>query len=306
MRRWALLPILLLVFAVAEVGAHAVTRARVPAKGDWQAASRFVRTQWQPRDLIVAAPTWADPLVREVLGDRIDLAMAGRSDLAPYERMWALSIRGQQPEEAQARTASEQRAFGGVRVLRFDLGKSPVRYDFVQHARDAQVSVVAKGLERRCEFGRQSAPRNGGLGVGVLPPRARFDCAPTRGIWVAPVVLEDLNIRARYCIYAPPPAGKTLRLRFPDVALHDRIVVYGGLYYEHERMREGGPVDLRVVIQGHEKARMTHRDGDGYKRIEVPTQPGRAEVIFEVSASDPRKRSFCFAASVREGPERSP
>ena len=61
---------------------------------------RYVKPRLRPRDLVSVAPDWADPLLREVLGTDIDLAMAGRSDTSFYERLWSLSIRGARPAEA--------------------------------------------------------------------------------------------------------------------------------------------------------------------------------------------------------------
>jgi hypothetical protein len=245
--------------------------------------------------------------MREVLGDRVDLAMAGRSDDAAYERLWALSIRGARPPEARSAKPTFERAFGAVRVLRWELGPSPVRYAFIEHVHDAEVSVVRHGEPRSCPFGRHSAPAGGGLGVGVLPPVERFGCPGRSGSWVAPVVLEDLDLSPRHCIYAPPPGPEPLRVTFRDVPLAARIVFYGGLYYEHERMREGGPVLARVLVDGREVGRMTHRDGDGWKRLILPTGGGRGSVTVEVSAPSPVRRSFCFSASVRaDDARRSP
>ena len=65
----------LLAFPLVEVSAHAVTRARVPSGDDFGAAAAFVRGEFRPHDAIVAAPAWVDPIVRQVLGDRIDLEL---------------------------------------------------------------------------------------------------------------------------------------------------------------------------------------------------------------------------------------
>src|SRR5262245_17013720 len=93
-RALASLPwIALLLFPVVELTAHAGARAAVVPPADFRAAARFVRARLGPRDLIASAPSWTDPLLRNAIGDRIDLAMAGRSDSAAYERLWSFSIR---------------------------------------------------------------------------------------------------------------------------------------------------------------------------------------------------------------------
>jgi hypothetical protein len=292
----------LLAFPVVEVSAHALTRARVPALSEWREAAAFVRGRLQARDAIVAAPAWSDPRLRQVLGDRIDLAMAGRSDLSGYARLWALSIRGALPAEAPARPPALARSFGRVRVLRWDLGKSPVRHDFVRELYRAKVRWVGRRGGGGCEL-RQHAPfRGGGLGRGVFAPALRFGCAGgAQGGWVAPIVMEDLALKPRYCAYHPLGRRERIEVAFHDVPLGDRLQLYAGLYYEHERMREGGPIELRVRIDGAAAGTLVHRDGDGWKAMALPMRGGRGDVAFEVVADERRGRHFCWAASTREG-----
>lgn len=298
--------IALLAFALVEVGAHAATRARVPDPGDWRDAAAFVRAEWRARDLVTVAPAWADPLLRQALGDRVDLAMAGRSDTAAYARLWALVIRDARVSDAPASEPEVTRSFGPVTVKRWKLPAPTVGYDFVARVRDADVRLVARDGERACPWSRFRPPRGGGLGFGVLDPAERFACDTRPGApWVAAVVMEDLDLQPRHCVrQAPAGAASPVHVRYRDVPLAAGILFHGGLYYEDERMREGGPVIARVRVDGEVAATMTHVDGDGWKRMWVAT-PGRAgrrgEVAIEVTAARPRKRSFCWAASVRTG-----
>jgi hypothetical protein len=277
-----------------EVGAHVATRAAVPTRAEYQQAAAYVRSQLQPKDLIVAAPGWTDPLVRAQLGDRMDLAMAGRSDVAAYERLWSLSIRGARPVDAPKSAPLEQREFGGVRVQRWSLPPSSVAFDFTAHAQQAEVSVGT----RACRWQKLRPARGGGLGYGVLPPVERFQC-DGRGPWVAAVVMEDLDLQPRHCIFQPPGVGTPSRVVFRGVELREQLSFYGGVYYEHERMRQGPPIFATVHVNGKPIGRMQHRDGDGWERLLLPTQPGWAEVAIDVVSSTKKQRSFCWAASVR-------
>jgi hypothetical protein len=287
----------LLLFALCEVAAHAATVARVPSPRDWQDAARFVRGQLEANDLITSAPSWTDPLLRQVLGDRIDLAMAGRSDSGAYDRVWSLSIRGAHPPELRAHPPDFTHSFGRVLVERAALPARKVVFDLVRALPDAEVSIVADGRERACKLGTFAPGRGGGLGLGALPTRERFDCG--RGLWIAAVVLEDLALQPRYCVRQPPAAGAVTRVRLHDVPLADRFVFYGGLYYEDERMRERPDVHARVLAGDHELLRMTHHDGDGWKRTEAPTPGGTADITVEVSAPVAEKRTFCWTATTR-------
>lgn len=291
----------LLGFALLEVSAHAITRRNVAEEADWQAAAAHVRQAMQPGDMLTAAPGWADPQLRRVLGDRMSLAMAGPSDTAGYKRLWGLSIRGARPVRAPAGKPQEDTSFGAVRVRRWDLPGPVVHFDLVSSLRRASVSMD----ERPCRWGKHPPARGGGLGKGVLYPTERFQCGRKRPwLFVATVVMEDLDLQPRHCVWQHPAGNATIAVTYDDVPLAERIVFYGGLYYEHERMREGGPVHARVFVDGKLVGQMIHEDGDGWKRLEFLTAGGErlGQIRIEVSAANPRKRSFCWSATVR-GPE---
>ena len=54
--------------AVVETTVVLVARSRA-RHADWAAAAAAVRAGFRPGDLIVAAPAWADPILRAELGD---------------------------------------------------------------------------------------------------------------------------------------------------------------------------------------------------------------------------------------------
>ena len=297
----------MLALALVELVGHFVVRARVPDHGDWHRAAEYVRSRFRDGDLIVSAPAWTDPLLRRVIGDRITPAMAGRSDLAPFERLWVLSIRGHRaPEEAGQSDPDDAHRFGQVLVRRWDLGPSPVIFDFTEHVMDAHVELVGQDASARPCPKQTSRTYGGGLGAGPLWPRERFRCDPRRGwLWVGETITEDLALRPRRCIWQHAPApGEVMRTTFRDVPRGDRIVLYAGLYYEHERHEAGGDIAVRLLVDGEEVGRMAHHDGDGWLRMEaVPVAADAArrtgEVAVEVSATHPHQRSLCWAATSR-------
>jgi hypothetical protein len=290
-----LLWIALIALPVTEVALHFRARAAVPARSDWERAAQRVRSELAPKDLIVSAPGWTDPLLRAVLGDRIGPAMAGRSDLAGFERLWSLGIRGARPAEAGARAPALTEVFGAVTVERYDLGPATVRSDLVDRLGSAEVSSGS----RPCPKKRLPPARGGGLGNGVLPPVERFQCDGA-GTWIAEVVLEDLGITPRRCVFQPPGVGAPTRVLLRDVELSEQLVLYGGLYYEHERMRQGAPVVVTVLANDRPLGTLTHHDGDGWEKLALATQPGRVDLAIEVRSTSRKQRGFCWAASVRE------
>jgi hypothetical protein len=297
---WLLLPAI----AIVEIAGHGVVRSRVVGDDDWARAAERVRSEWRTGDLIVAAPEWADPLVRRELGDLITLEDAGRADTAQYDRLWALSIRGHRPAEAPDGAPELSEQVGSVRILRWNLPLGGVLYDFVEHVPEARVSMMSGGRPRNCRW-QHSRAMGGGLGWGAIVPEYRHSCDSGRTAWVGATVQDTLDLRPRYCVWQHPAGAEPVRATFPSVPLGDRIVFYGDLYYEDERHLDHGPIDVVIRIEDEEIGRMTHRDGDGWKRIEASTEwpmrrgRDRADVTIEVSASAAEKRSFCWAATTR-------
>lgn len=302
--------LLLLALAIVEVVGHLVVRARVVDDADWAAAAERVRREHRAGDLVVVAPEWADPVLRRHLGDVISLADAGRSDLAPFERLWVLSIRGHLAPETPDGPPELDEQIGRVRVLRWALPPSPVLYDLVEHVRDARVTMIDGEREVPCPWRDEGRARGGGLGAGPVTPAGRHSCDARRPwLWVGATVQDDLDLRPRYCVWQHPAGPSPIRATFDDVPLGDSLVLYGDIYYEHERDREHGPVHVAVRVDGEVVGRMAHADGDGWKRMVAATQrPGRprrerGQISIEVSAPNPHLRSMCWAATTRREAE---
>ncbi len=293
-----------LAIALVEIVGHYVVRARVVDDDHWAEASAVIRGRWEPGDLVVPAPEWSDPLMRRELGDLLGLSDVGRSDLATHRRLWTMSIRGHRPREAPDEEPDFQQQVGPILVLRWDLDPDRVLYDFVEHVERAAVTID----DRPCRW-QVGRPRGGGLGGGPIEAGARHVCDPQRSwLWVGATVEEDLHLQPRHCIWQHPAAPEVIAATFEDVPLGDRLVLAGGLYYEHERMLEHGPLSVAVFLEGAEIGRMVHRDGEGWKAMSVstrvPSRPAsdRGDIRVEVTAPDPNLRTFCWAASTREAP----
>ena len=294
---------LLLAVAVVELLALPVRTSRVATPEDFQAAAEFVRSEYRAQDAISVAPEWADPWLRWSLGDRISLADAGRSDLSAYSRLWMVSLRGLDATQRPSEEPELDRLFGRVRVRRWPLPKPTVSFDFARSVREAKVFRETNGQLQQCPWQSVPSPRRGGLGTGVLFPTERFVCEPRRPwLFVAPVVLEDLDLNPRYCLWQHPQGREPIVARFDNVRLQDELVFEGGLYYEHERDLERGPVHVKVRFNDKDAGRLIHSDGDGWKRLVIDTHNQRGAIVnvsVEVSADNPHLRSFCWNATTR-------
>lgn len=303
--------------ALAELVALWVRVGSVPSDAALANAAALVRNEWRPSDAVVIAPDWADPLLRQQLGDLMGVKVAAREDLAPFDRLWVLSLRGRRAPEAPPREPDFRRAIANVVVERYDLAPSPVLSDLVDALPNAAVEFLQEGVPVPCRYmPRASGIQRGGLGFGPAVPRARFVCGAGSGsTWVGTTVIEDLSLAPRRCVLTQPRPNEPVRIRYQNVPLGRELVLYAGLYYEDERNETGAPVTLRVYIDGRERAAFVHRDGDGMKRYVLEMQPNaltagqaaapaRADLSLEIEADDNIRRSFCWAGSTRDAQRR--
>ncbi len=299
--------LLLVAFALAltEAVAHFVELSRVPSRSEWTAAIEHVRAEWQPGDTLTVAPRWADPLLRWSAGDRIDASHAGASDLDAYGRLWALSIRGHRPELAPPGAPDVVRTFGRVRVERWTLPPPRVTYDFTEHATTARVARVRDGVQTECRVVASLGDSGAGLSAGPIAPAGRHVCGSggEPWLWVGATTTEDLELRARRCVYQHPQGEEPIVATYDDVPLGDSIVLYAGLWWEHERSLDGGTVTMTIRVDGEEVGRGIHHDGDGWSRMEAAVPEARrgtrGSVSFEVMTESAYHRTYCWAATMR-------
>ena len=296
---WAVLAI-----GLVEILGQVVIEARVAPRTEWQEALAGVREEWREGDAIVVAPLWADPLLREAAGDLVDRAMAGHSDLAAYDRLWVVSIRGHRSDEAPEGAPELTRDVGRVRVERWDLPTPSVLYDFVAHVGEAHVTRRANGQDLACRTVSSMGSTQGGLSNGPIEGAPRHLCDPSQPwLWVGATTTMDLELRGRHCVSQHAQGSDPITTSYDDVPLGRAIVLFGGVWWERERWRNGGDVEVVVRLDGEEIGRMTHHDGDGWKRMEAAVPEARVgtrgRVSVDVMAADPMFRAFCWAGSSR-------
>jgi hypothetical protein len=295
---WVLVPALALI----ELSGQARIRDRAVSADDWRAATGYVRREWREKDLLVGAPAWTDPMVRLAAPDLLGVDDAGRSDLSAYERVWELSIRGGRSRELVGHRPVSEVEVGPVTIRRFDLGTSPVVYDFVGQLGSARVELIENGRARQCQKSRSRAI-GGGLYAGSLLPEERFVCGGQSWQWVGATVQEDRDLLPRYCVWTHPSGAEPVRVTYDNAPLGERFVFYTGLYRAQERAPYGGPVQMTVKVDDGIVGQRWHRAGAGWSQFEVDTRnagngSGRGRVAIEVSAPEPYHRTFCWSGSV--------
>jgi hypothetical protein len=306
--------LLVLPLAVIELVGSLLVRARVPGEGDLAAAAAHAASILGPEDAVVAAPRWLDPSFRaalgEVLGERLDMALAAPDGLEGRAGLVVLSVRGHdafgegesdaanRARAALARARLEEvRFFGRVRVQRFVLEGPPVAYDFLAHLDEAAVAQSGRPCPRTS--GRGSGR---GLGEGPVLGPERFDCGGGDAQRLAPTVIEDLELLPRACI-AHRPGTPPITVTFAEVPLGERIVLHGGVHWVTERDRAGTTVTLRVRVGETPLGELVHRDGDGWSTAELVVPDAlrgtSAAVTFEVEGA--AGHPFCWSGRTLGG-----
>lgn len=304
-RSRVLLVVLFLVSAsaVGELAANAHITSEVARRDDWMDALAFVRSEWQPIDVVTSAPRWTDPLLREAAHSLIDRNMAGRSDNHRYARLWALSIRGALSDEAPEGMPEFERDFGEVHLARYALPAPSLQYDFIDHIEEARVVRMDGANAIPCNFTPSFGNNiSGGLQAGPLEG-PRHQCDPARPwLWVGATTTMDYELRGRRCIWNHPEGSNAIISTYENVLLGETVSLYGGLWWEQERTLDRGDVELVVRVDGEEIGRMRHHDGDGWKHMEasIPEarRGSRGSIAIEVTSTAPDWRTFCWAGGV--------
>jgi hypothetical protein len=272
--------------AVVETTVALVAPALAPTDADWAAAAAAVRAGFRPGDLIVAAPAWADPILRVHLGDLIPPEVAARMDDDRFARVWEVSQRGAHAPAARGASVAREEAFGHLRVRLLERPAEAVTYDFVAHVADARVT-------RRDLRGDVAA---------CVPAGDRVNCGPGGSVLFRRQVVE-VDQRLREALLTEPLANAALVIEFPAVPLGRTLVIATGLHDTWMRKAARGTVAARVTVGEQTTALPVTDDDSGWTRTRVDTsaRAGQtAPVRLEITSAAPFDRFFSFAAEARQ------
>jgi hypothetical protein len=276
--------------AAVETAVALIAPARAPTDADWTAAAAEVRAGFRPGDLIVAAPRWADAILRVHLGDLIPAEVAGRLDDERFGRVWEVSQRGARAAETAGAPVISERRAGRLTVRLVERPAAAVGYDFVASWADARVSR------------RSNAGAGAGSDVDCENTGDRIQCPGIGYNFVRPQMVE-VDQRLRRALLAQPVPQSTVVIEYPMVQLGRTLVVATGLHHTWMRKEASGPVDMRVVVGTEADVSFTTGNDDGWvvHRIDTSARAGKLAVVrFEITSPQPYARHFAFAAEVRE------
>ncbi len=287
-----------------ELVLHVQQTHAAPTTEDWKAAKADVEKNVEPADLVTFAPRWVDPIGRMTFGS--ELANEEREaypDVSRFPRAFEVSIRGEHNPDLADWKQTGRSSFGGVTVTTLENPHPVVLVDdLLRHVGqpDMHVLMVEGGAEHECSFVHATA-LSGALGSGPATPANRYACAGGTNVGIT--ILADLDYVPRRCIFAPPPGGNTfIRLRFDGLTFGKAIHGHHAISVHQERDLRGAPVTLAFQVGDRTLGKLVHRDGDGWKNFELPTDDlagTKGTLTVDVGAASGEGRLYCFEADLR-------
>jgi hypothetical protein len=302
LRRFAFLAIPAI--ALFELLAHVVQTHSVVSDDEWRAARDAVKGIMQPDDLVAVAPYWADPIARQMFKDEIlSVEREARPDATRFPRAIEVSMRGKHLEELAGWKVERVERVGPFTLSVLDNpAYRPLKDDLVSHFASGKmsVSVVGGGGVVDCAPTRGRV-ETGGLGFGPAIAAERFAC-PQGGTLTA-TVMQPADYRPHRCLFAPPlGAGKTMRVRFTDVAFGEVLHGHAGIDWDSTAHVDEPPVTLVWKLGDRTIGRVVAGNNDGWKGFELDTRElaGQSgEVVAEISSPSSHDRLYCFEADTR-------
>ena len=284
---------------VAELCLHQYFAHRAPDFEDYARLAPELLKLKQPGVPVVVAPSWAEPLVRQVAPVAFPIGELTRPDDSGFAGFLEVSLLGESAAELAGFPVTRTRQVGPFRVsLRQNPKPEPASFDFVTAVDSGAVEVfidVDNQLSpcRRVEHAHTSS---GGLHGHVAYPRVRYECGGGR--FVGATLSEDQAYRAHRCILAQAPDTGSVVLRFTSVPASPQFVGFAGFSYFLERDVAADEIELSLDEAGSELGRYRASGARGWSRFEL-VRGTNGSVDVRVRRLLRTASDFCFALEAR-------
>ncbi len=305
MRFWPVAALAVPLLGLSEWLAHQWCAHAAPTPSEYANLRPVVERLHEPSSLIVVVPGWAEPWVRQVLGEELlPLNVLARADDDDFPRALEISLLGQRaPSLASWRLRATHRHDPfTIRVL--ENPRPAVALARVLDRIEPPFLQVSAGEAPvvPCPYTEQADVIAGGLGGEPTLPERRYQCSPEGIYGVAVTTIDDPEFRPRRCVWAHPVPEGPLLLRFSDFPLGQRLVGHAGFPWLISRDGVGTPVRLRARFAGQDIGAVTAQDTDGWIRFEWPTpglsgKKGQLELVVDTEIVSERR--FCFTLESR-------
>jgi hypothetical protein len=306
MRLSSILLLALPFLSAVEFWSHKHFRTVAPREADWQALEPAIASMYRTADLVHIVPAWADPLLRQTLGEsRMPLSVLGRADDDTLPRVIAVSFDGASDSAFAAWPERERHQVGPFQIRILDNPKLEVaRMRLIDRVAPTTLQVFEgpPGDPHTCSFTKSAAVSAGGLGGNPTLAARRFACPSGEPHVVAVTTIDDERFAPRRCIWAHPSAIGPMTLLFRDVWLGQKLVGHAGLPWLISRDGVGTPIHLDVRFEGIHVGSVVVEDTEGWKRFEWPTiaeQDRRGDLEVVISTAEPQNRRLCFTLESR-------
>ncbi len=292
--------------SVAELWAHRHYRRAAPTGDDWQRLEPELLAMHRPKDLVTVAPRWADPLLRQLLGDKImPIEILARADDETLERVIEVSFGSARARRFESWRERERRSTGPfvVRALENPHAET-ARMRLIDRVAPPwlQVSEGPVGDPQACSYTTIARVSAGNLGGEPTFGARRFACPSGEPYLVTVTTIDDQQFEPRRCIWAHPSPRGPITLRFRDVWLGQKLVGHAGLPWLLSRDGAGTPIHLRAEFEGSPIGTVVVEDTQGWMRFEWSTlahRDQRGDLELVVSSAEARNRRFCFTLESR-------
>jgi hypothetical protein len=261
-----------------------------------------------PRDLILFAPAWSDPLGRTAFGASYPEENVGHLDTSRYHTLWELAQDGAARTETRGLTLQDSQTFGRLRLRKY---KNPA----YEHVKDDLLALTTP--ESLDVFVREPArpPVACRFAVGMpsggpwepATPAKRWECP---GVNVGRIHTVDFDYQARRCISANPPPGRSLRFVFHRVRFARTFVMHHGLHFraaQHRAAPVRAIVSVRELLADgqvteHELGRASEEGGAGFSEVRMDTRGIEGEegdLLLDIESDTSANRMYCWEGTTR-------
>lgn len=275
-------------------------RDRGPGPEAVATAAAALRARHAEGDLVLLAPFYATR-AREWLGDLHPVAPRdpAAEDFEAHRRVWVLGLFGAAArlrpalERSGLRWLEDASPVAGVGLDLYAVTRpAELAYRFVDHLREARVHYEQPdGKIEPCDVWSDENGHGGAYG--------RWACRRDAEWFYVSPEWHRMGDHLRLCLWAHPPNGGRLVVRFPDVPLVGRLSGRGGHTLNASvHARERVQLDVQVGSLRPERFAFALEDYWRPFGLETPSV-GTATVSFAVSSPDAGANHFCFVADMR-------
>jgi hypothetical protein len=306
MRIGTLLLLTLPLLSIGELWAHRYYRSFAPTSEDWQNLEQVIDPLFRPSDLVTVAPHWADPLLRQQLGEKLmPIELLARADDETLERVIAVSFDNAKAKGFDDWRERERRQSGPFLVQVLENPRpEKARMRLIDRIQPEflQVFEGPAGDPHRCTYTAVGRASSGGLGGEPTFGPRRFACPSGEPHLVTVTTIDDQDFAPRRCIWAYPSSYGPMTLQFRDVWLGQKLVGHAGLPWLLARDGAGTPIHITARFEGASIGSAVLIDTQGWIRFEWSTlahRDQRGDLELVVASERPQARRFCFTLESR-------